>query len=399
MIETTESLKAAAKSVEQYIIGVRRALHASPELGWKEDKTLETIKGYVHDIDPSGTTFVLHEGKGGVWYDYTVHPDGVFRLFRSDVDALPIAEETGLCFASTNGCMHACGHDMHPAMLLGAMKVIADGGIFANLNIRFVFQRAEENPVIKSGGATLVEDDGVLENVSNVHMLHVWPEKDYPPGTFGSRGGPMLANSDRVKVTIHCSGGHVAFPHQGSSATDIAADVSVGMRGFGERFFEPGEQYSFVNASIQSGEASNVRPGVATMWFAARNFRDEAGRTLFEHAVRKAITAIVLRYSDASVDVDYVRGHPALINDRNDVQHTGGLLQQAGLAVKELPMTSGGEDFAHYLQHCPGSAWVIGVHQDGTGPIHSPTFNPDESGMWYGVLFWLLLAYCPVRHP
>ena len=393
MLTPIDLILSAALSLGPYIINVRNHIHQNPELRWEEENTIAFILSKLKEIriDPSLELKILPMD-GGLVIDLlrtgSSHEDR--RLFRADLDALPIQEETGLPFASkTNGKMHACGHDVHPAMLLGALKLLAEGGIKPVHNIRFVFQQAEENPITLSGGATLV-GSGVLENVSDVHMLHVWP--DAMPGTFLSRPGAMLANSDRVKVSIQTTGGHVAYPNQGSSAADIATDILMAMRGFGERFFEPGEQYSFLPAIIQVGKASNVRPGEGELWFSARNFRFEDGRDNFAKAIKERIKAVVLGYPDAVVDVEYVRGHPMLFNTEEDVSRVGELLRKFGMTVEEIRPSSGGEDFAHYLKQRTGSAWMIGVGQKGSGPIHSSTFNPDEKAFTNGVAFWLLLA-------
>lgn len=386
-------MKRIAARIAPWAIAIRRILHQIPELRWEEDRTLEKIRSFVAEIDQSETLFTCHAAKGGIWYDYIVDENLAFRLFRADIDGLPIVEESGVPFASTNNCMHACGHDIHPAMLLGAMKAIADNSVIPTSNIRFVFQRAEENPITPSGGKVLVEE-GVLNNVIDAHALHVWPEKDFPAGTFGYRSGAMLANSDRVHVVITCAGGggHVAFPNQGSNAADIAVDVLVGLRGFGERYFDPGEQYSFVPTAVQVGKTSNTRPGTGELWFSARNFRDDQERLYLEYAIQDRVSAIVAAYPDAKAEVTYVRGHPMLHNTPEDVKNILSLLETTGLSLQEVPLVSGGEDFAHYLNECPGSMWLVGAHQEGCGPIHSATFNPDEAAIEYGILFWLLLA-------
>jgi len=386
------ALSQAAAQVAPWATAIRQTLHQIPELRWEETKTLDAIRESVLEIDRSNA-FVYHSAEGGIWYDYIMDENLPFRLFRADVDGLPIMEKSGVPFASLNGCMHACGHDVHPAMLLGSMKAIADGNVKPTKNIRFVFQRAEENPITPSGGRVLVEE-GVLNNVEDAHALHVWPEKGFPAGTFGYRSGVMLANSDRVHIVITCAhgGGHVAYPNQGSNAVDIAADILVGLRGFGERYFDPGEQYSFVPAMVQVGKTSNTRPGKGEIWLSARNFRDDQGRTEFEKAIQNRVAAVAGAYPDAKAEVKYVRGHPMLYNNPEDVETIHILLKTAELDLKKVPLVSGGEDFAHYLKECPGSMWLVGVYQDGCGPIHSETFNPDEKGIEYGILFWLLLA-------
>ncbi|MBI2637224.1 MAG: amidohydrolase, partial [Parcubacteria group bacterium] len=337
---------------------------------------------------------VIHQAKGGMWVDITYDYTLPRIILRADVDALPIQEATGLPFASRNsGVMHACGHDTHAAMLLGAFKTLVENDLPTKHNLRLVFQRAEENPIDgRSGGKTLVEE-GVLDGISAAYALHIWATGE--PGVFLSRPGPMLANSDRFKITVTCTGGHVAFPHRGSNAIDIATDIHVALRGFDTRFLGPNEPTSFVPAISNAGTGSNIRPSEAEIWYAVRNVLGPKTRAAFHQAISEQVKAVVSRYPDATVACEPIYGHPALANSPASYEHVNAVLQAAGekTGLEELHM--GGEDFAHYLElqgGVPGSMWLLGAAQEGSGDHHTPTFNPDESVFWRGVMFWLLLA-------
>jgi hippurate hydrolase len=385
-----------ARETESYVLDVRKELHRIPELRFEEAQTLAVVRrevdrcvaadrGKSRDID-------IHEYQGGLVVDVTVDPRVERWLLRADVDGLPVPEQTGLPYASIHpGQMHACGHDAHTAMLLGAFSLLT-GRVLPTRNLRFVWQRAEENPVTESGGAMLVRE-GVCEGVSRVFGLHV--DANRPSGWFLSREGAHMANSDRLQVQIACQGGHVARPHHGSNAADIAVDVCAALRGFALRTLGPDEAISLVPAIVRAGTASNVRPDTAELWFAVRNFLDADRRQAFETALTREVEQVVRRYPDATVTVRPVRGHPSLLNTASEVERVRGLLQAAGLETHEDDMRFGGEDFAWYLRARPGCFWFLGAKGEGSADHHAPRFNPDPTVFWRGVHYWLLLAQAP----
>ncbi|MBU4027084.1 amidohydrolase [Patescibacteria group bacterium] len=393
----SEKLKELARGVEEYVLRVRRYLHSMPELRWQEEKTLAYIINEVKTITADsnvGTFEIYTHYKGGIAVDLIINPDFDRVLFRADVDALPVQEETGLSFSSTvHGVSHACGHDINAAMLLGAIKLIAEGKIIPKHNFRFVFQRAEENPITESGGVALVREN-VLFDISSAYALHVFTENESKPGQFQTRKGGMLSNSGRVKIEAECIGGHVAMPHNGSNASDILADLIVGLRHFAITNLGPLEPISFVPASVGAGEpnASNVRPGKATLWYAFRHLLSAEKAEQVRKALDSRAKAIVSAYPDAKVSIKHFAGHPALINNPSVTESVMNLLTEAGEEVVEIDPVFGGEDFAHYLAQVPGNMMMLGAWQEGSGGHHTKNFNPDESIFWKGVLYWLLLA-------
>lgn len=385
-----------AKSVQEFVVAVRSYLHANPELRFEEQNTLQYIQDVIWTMitKSQGIDWLGKPLAGGLILDLVVNPDYDRIIFRADVDAVPVQEETGLSFSSNvPGVSHACGHDAHAAMLLGVIKLIAEGKVVPTHNIRFVFQRAEENPVTESGGAMLVRE-GVLEDISKAYALHIYTEGKAKAGQFQTRKGGFLSNSGRVKIEIECTGGHVAMPHNGSNASDIMADIIVGLRHFAITQLGPLEPVSFVPASVNAGElnASNVRPGKATLWYAFRHLLSSEKANETKKALNARIKAIVSAYPDATVTITHFDGHPALINDPETTQNTIDLLTAAGEDVFEIDPIFGGEDFAHYLKTVAGHHMMLGAWQAGSGGHHTKTFNPDESVFWKGVLYWLLLA-------
>lgn len=390
----TVDLKKLAESQQEWAVGVRRELHACPELRWEEGETLRIIRAYVDGIVAAAAVpwvVQVRELRGGLVVDITVDPTLERRLFRADVDALPIPEETGLPFASTNGNSHACGHDMHAAMLLGFFRAMMEfPEVGPKHNLRLVWQRAEENPITPSGGNVLVNEENVCEGIARAFGLHVWSDRQ--AGTFYSRPGAILANSDRFQVEIACKGGHVMEPQSGSNAIDVAVDIVCALRGFDRRYLGPMEPCSLVPAVFTAGSASNIRPDTARQWFAARNFLPEDRRTAFESAIRREVEAVVARYPDASGKVTYVRGHPSTINDDAAVEYVASLLMAAEQTYQQCEPDLGGEDFAHYLQKVPGAFVLLGAGSTDAHGHHTSKFNPSEDVMPLGVHYWLLLA-------
>lgn len=395
--EIVTTLVALAQAAQPYVVEIRRELHQYPELRWQEERTLTFIKlclSLVNINREQKPEIEIHRTEGGIWADVTFNPNFDRILLRADVDALPIQETTGLPFASKNaGVMHACGHDIHAAMLIGAFKLILENDVPVQHNLRFVFQRAEENPIDGRAGGLILKKEGVLEGVAAAYAQHIWATGK--PGIFLSRSGPALANSDRFKITIKCTGGHVASPHHGSNAIDIATDIHVALRGFDTRFLGTNEPTSFVPAISNSGTGSNIRPSQAEIWYAVRNVLGPHERAAFHQAIAERVKAVVASYPDATVACEPIYGHPALANSPASYEQVKKLLTAAGQTTEKIELLMGGEDFAHYLElqgGVPGCMWMLGAAQEGGGDHHTPTFNPDESVFWRGVLFWLLLA-------
>jgi hippurate hydrolase len=393
---TSRSLAQVARQLEPYALRLREELHRIPELRFEEEKTLAVVRreleARVGAAPPGVGRVEIRELGGGLVVDVTVDPAQERWLFRADVDGLPVPEETGLPYASIHpGRMHACGHDAHTAMLLGAFAALV-GDVRPVRNLRFVWQRAEENPVTESGGAMLVRE-GACEGTSRVYGLHV--DANAPSGRFVSRAGALMANSDRVRVEIKCRGGHVARPHHGSNAADIAIDVCAALRGFPLRTLGPLEPVSLVPAVVRAGTASNVRPDTAELWFAARNFLEPDARRRFHASLAAEIEQVVARYPDAAVTVTPIEGHPSLVNAPAEVERVRRLLRTSGEETDEGEIRFGGEDFAWYLRARPGCFWFLGAHRPSSADHHAPRFDPDPAVFWRGIHYWLILATAP----
>lgn len=390
----TDILSLALDS-QEFTLEMRHYLHEIPELRWEEEKTLSFIEKEIRAIQRQSVVPIeFHRRKGGIYVDITIHPELKRLLFRADIDGLPIEEQTGLPFRSKHpGMMHACGHDCHAAMLLSALRIIASGDIAPLSNLRLVWQRAEEVGATQSGGSLLVEE-GILEDTSHCYALHISSTEDY--GTFISRPGYMMCQAGQLKIEIECSGGHVMRPELGSNAIDIMTDIHIGLRGFELRKLGPNEIISFVPSISKAGTACNIRPGTGEMWYAVRNFLSKERLEEFIAAIKYRIELIIKSYPKARLSTfTYYPGYPSLVNDPENYSFIKGLIQDAGMKTETIPYLFSGEDFSYYLENRVGSYWCLGAKKGERTDHHTSTFNPDESILWRGVAFWLLIATAP----
>ncbi|MCB1067475.1 MAG: amidohydrolase [Simkania sp.] len=392
-----ESILSLSLEHQSFTAEMRHKLHEIPELQWEEEKTLALISSEIEKIMTSSKVPIqLHQKEGGIYVDVDLDPHYQRLLFRADIDALPIEEQTGLSYSSIHpGIMHACGHDCHSAMLLGTLKALASGKVTPLHNLRLVWQRAEEIGVVQSGGARLVEE-GILEGISYCYGLHISSTEDY--GTFISRPGYFMCQAGQLQVEIECSGGHVMRPEFGSNGIDIMMDIHMSLRGFELRKLGPNEIISFVPSISKAGTACNIRPGHAEMWYAVRNFLSPERLEEFIAAIKYRIELIVKSYPKAHLATFiYYPGYPPLINDPENYTFIKSLIQDAGMNTSTVPFLFSGEDFSYYLENRVGSYWCLGARKGERTDHHTATFNPDESVLWQGVAFWLLIATAP--HP
>lgn len=394
-----------AQAIQPYVVEVRREFHQIPETRYETDKTRYLIRHRLIEMGfqerQVGEGFVgktrFREYPGGIVLDihYAGSTDRI--LFRADFDALPVREATGLPFTSkTEGNMHACGHDVHTAMLLGFLKCVADGLIQPKHNLRIVFQDAEENPGTPpepiSGGEMLVKD-GVCDGVSSAYALHIWNNPSCQTGVFYSRPGGMMGNSGRMKFVIRSSGGHVMNPAGGVNALRVVQAVQNRLDTFLARNFQPTEPATLEPVICNSGKGSNVMPAEAELWFGFRTLLPRDEHIAMSKKVEAEVKVVVEGLGAELAEAKLIYGHPALINHEIAYAKSKSLLDRTGLPSEVVTQQLGGEDFAHYLYKVPGAMWFLGAHTPSSGgDHHSPTFNPDESVLPNGVLFWILLA-------
>ncbi len=381
-----------AKSLRDCTLKIRRNLHEIPELGWEEEKTLAFIKNQIEKFTSKNKYAIkINWRDGGIWVDVDVDKNKPRFIFRSDIDALPIQEETELHFSSKHsGKMHACGHDCHSAMLLSAFKAISQNMIQPKVNVRFVWQRSEEFAKHRSGGESLVKD-GVCDGVDNAFGLHIAPMHD--GGVFFSKPDEFLANSSQIHFVIECSGGHAMRPNVGSNAINVMNDILNSLRGAERLFFTPNESVVFTPTIARSGDTPNIRPNNATMCFSFRNFLSESMADSFVKNIKDKIYCITSSYPTAKVaSFNFISGYPTLKNDEKSYHVTNKMLKSSGFQTVVTDKYFAGEDFAYYLKKIPGSFWFLGARKEPAYDLHTSKFNPDENYLWCGVAYWLLLS-------
>lgn len=359
------------------LLGWRRLIHARPELARDEYATTELVSGLLRSLGlkpevlPNGTGLICDIGEG----------DRCVAL-RADIDALPLHEDTGLAFASTvDGVAHACGHDAHAAILLGVAHALASAPRLPG-RVRLLFQPAEE---VIPGGALEVIDAGGLDGVQHIYGLHCEPRLDV--GTVGIRNGAITSATDFIDLALHSPGGHTARPHLTADVVGALGTVITGVPGLLTRRVDPRSGTVLTWGAVEAGHASNTVPEYGRLRGTLRTGDRDTWVSL-EPLVREFVRSL-LGPTGVGFEFDYHRGMPPVVNE----QASTALLAESataalgGQSVAETPQSSGGEDFAWYLEDVPGSFVRLGVHP-GQGPrldIHQSSFDIDERALPVGV--------------
>ena len=370
----------------------RRDLHLHPELAFAEHRTSGVIQAKLREfgVDEVLTGFAV-TGVVGVIRGRE-HSAGAIGL-RADIDALPIQEATGLPYASeTPGVMHACGHDGHTAMLLGAARYLAETRDFAG-TVYLIFQPAEE----QGGGGGVMVEDGLFERcpMDRVFGMHNWPSE--PAGTFNWRVGPTMAASAELTIAVRGVGAHGAQPHNGIDPIVVSGAIVSALQSVVARNVRPTETAVLTIAEIKGGNAFNVIPSEVTMRGTARWFTPAVG-DLLEEAFVRIVRATAEAYG-ATADSSFARSYPALVNEEASTV----LARRAAEAVvggdRVRPMdqpTMGAEDFSFMLNERPGSYIMLGAARDaahGSNPqVHHPAYDFNDAILTTGAAYWATLA-------
>jgi amidohydrolase len=374
-----KDLKAAVAQRGNDIIAIRRALHQIPEVGYTEQKTSRFVAGRLERLGMEVRSGIARFGVVGL---QRFSRPGKTLMLRSELDALPIVEQTGLPFASTHpAAMHACGHDGHMAMVLGAAMVLRDLDQPLNGSIKYVFQPAEEGP----GGAASMIEEGVLcdPKVDMVLGIHLWP--GIPEGTIGIRSGPLMAAMDRFDLHIRGKGGHGAMPHLCVDALEIGTQCVAALQRIVSRQMNPLKPCVVTVGEFHAGSAFNVTASEARLSGTTRTFDTQVWHSWPERIER--VVSGVCASMGAEYHLNYQPGYPVTINDDQTAQRARGWAQAVvgPEAVLTPEPTMGGEDFAFYLQHAPGCFIFLGVGQPGASPLHNPGFDFSEDVLLSGV--------------
>ena len=380
------NIRPEVEAIKDILIQWRRDFHQYPELGFEEHRTSSIIAETLISFGMSPKTGV---GKTGVTADLNFG-EGPTIALRADMDALPMQETSGLSFSSKHdGVMHACGHDGHMAMLLGAAKILSQMDKELTGTIRFIFQPAEEG----EGGARYMIEDGCLEGVDEIYGIHVWNYQ--PVGEVGTKEGPILAAADLFDIIIKGVGGHGATPQGTVDAVIVAAHLIQALQTIVSRNTNPLESTVITIGEINGGHNFNIIADKVRLAGTTRAYTKE-NRSMIQRRMQEIIDGIAKSFG-AEITFNYTDGYPPTINHAGPVKK---VLQAAGKVVGpgagEPYLSMGGEDFSYYLQKVPGCFFFVGSAPDGqkqfSTPHHCSHFNMDESALSVGTSVYLHLV-------
>ncbi len=364
----------------------RRDIHQHPETAFEEHRTSDLVARRLESFGIS-----VHRGLAGTGVVGTLTRGSGGRAIglRADMDALPMQELNAFAHRSvTAGKMHACGHDGHVTMLLGAARILAAEGGFEG-TVRFIFQPAEEG---EGGGRRMVEE-GLFETfpVEGVYGLHNMP--GIPTGAFATRPGPIMAAADEVAIRVRGTGGHAAFPHRAGDPVLAGAHLVTGLQSIVSRSVDPLENAVVSITMFHGGEASNVIPDHVSLAGSIRTFKPEVQDRVIAEIERIATHSAAAFGSVA--EVDYRRGYPPTVNSDAETAFACQVAAKvAGKVTADMPPMMGSEDFSFMLQARPGCFMFIG---NGAGPeggcmVHNPNYDFNDAILPAGVRYWVELA-------
>jgi amidohydrolase len=377
---STAIARETVTSVRETVIGWRRYLHQHPELSFHEERTAQfvadTLAGFggLEITRPTPTSVVARLAGARA---------GKVLAIRADMDALPITEKNTHEFVSLNdGVMHACGHDGHTSMLLGAVKVLAGHRDELAGEVRFIFQHAEE---LAPGGAEELVHAGVMDGVDCVIGAHLWLW--LPVGLVGVKDGHLMAAPDRFLVTIRGSGGHAATPHLTVDPVVVTAEAVINLQHIVSRNIDPFAPAVVSVTRIQGGTTNNVIPESVELEGTVRTC-DPALRKQVPELMRRVLQGVTEAHG-ATFDFTYEEGYRPVINDAEASAFLRRAVVKAlgpGALVEATP-TMGGEDFSAYQTRAPGSFFFIGARDEPSGkvfPHHHERFDIDERSLDHG---------------
>jgi amidohydrolase len=376
------------------VVATRRDLHEHPELGFEERRTAELVARRLEALG-----FEVHTGIGrtGVVGVLRGARPGKTIMLRADMDALPLEEENDVPYRShTPGTMHACGHDGHVAILLGAARVVMSRRDEVAGTVCFLFQPAEEG----KGGARAMVEDGVLERfgIERAYGLHL--ASAHPVGQVGFREGPFYASSDSIEITIEGKGGHGASPHLSIDPVYVASQFVIAVQQIVSRQVDPIEPAVVTIGAINGGTTHNVIPSRVRLLGTVRAFNAGVRAAMAERIER--VLRGVCESSGASYTFEYLWRYPVTSNDAEQTRYARALAEKiAGPAqVAEVPRLMGAEDFSFFAERVPACFFTLGSNggEASAFPHHHARFDIDESALATGVRMMAALALDAPTH-
>ncbi|EBA10652.1 M20 aminoacylase family protein [Roseobacter sp. CCS2] len=359
----------------------RQDLHENPEILFETHRTSAMVADKLKEFGCDEiVTGIGRTGVVGVIKGKSDTSGKVIGL-RADMDALPIHEQTDVPYKSkVDGAMHACGHDGHTAMLLGAAKYLSETRNFDG-TVVVIFQPAEEG----GGGGKEMCDDGMMDRwgIQEVYGMHNWPGK--PVGSFAIRSGAFFAAADQFEITIEGKGGHAAKPQETIDTTVVASHIVIALQTIASRNVDPVEQAVVSVTSFEtSSKAHNVIPQTVHLRGTVRTL-SAATRDLAEKRLADIVQGTATTFG-ATAEVNYTRGYPVMVNSERQTAFAAEVAKSVSGDCEEAPLVMGGEDFAFMLEERPGAYILVG--NGDTASVHHPAYNFDDDAIPAGCSWW-----------
>lgn len=380
------------KELEQDIIKWRRDLHKIPEIAFELQSTSKFI---IDKLTEMGIDYRI-VGKTGICSMIYGRNSTFTVALRCDMDGLPIKENTGLDYSSTNLNMHACGHDAHMAMLLGAAKILSENKHKLKVNVKLIFQPAEENV----GGAQTLIEEGCLDNpkvdaILGLHVGNLSEEVGY--GQIGVMPYAMMASVDNFRITITGRGGHGATPHQCIDPIPTAGEIICSLQKIVSREISPVNPAVLTIGKITGGQTFNIIPDEVVMEGCVRTLTDE-DRDYIEKRIYEMVTNICSA-NRATSDICYYRKYPVLNNDKDITERlissASKVISPSDIILMGRPVMAS-EDMAYYLREVPGTFFYLGTNNEKKNiiyPNHHSKFDVDEEALWIGTAVFVQAVF------